>query len=137
MSRNARFIAALALIVVATFPYDFMTHAHWRRVSWVPFTTGIVRPRDMLLNLLLYAPFGACFPGTRTRRVVAFCLLSAFVLSCLLELTQVWSHVRFPSATDVAMNVIGAAAGVCLGWARAHRRQSPGGNASVAELSSR
>ena len=36
------------------------------------------------------------------------------LLSASLELAQVWSHVRFPSATDVVMNVAGSVAGALI-----------------------
>jgi len=36
------------------------------------------------------------------------------LLSASLGLAQVWSHVRFPSATDVVMNVAGSVAGALI-----------------------
>lgn len=108
------FAAAVVLIVVATFPFDFMSHAHWRRVAWVPFLTGTVKPFDLLVNAALYVPFGLFMPiATRRRRLVATFTL-ALVMSLLLESAQVWSHVRFPSMTDVVMNVWGAMFGAWL-----------------------
>jgi glycopeptide antibiotics resistance protein len=110
-----RVAAAIALIVVATFPFDFMSHAHWRRVAWVPFLTGTVKPIDLLVNAALYIPLGLWIPiGSRRARLTTT-FLTALTLSVALESAQVWSHVRFPSATDAVMNVWGAMFG---GWLR-------------------
>ncbi len=121
MTKTAFFILSLGLIVVATFPMDLVTwpHAHWRRVAWVPFATGSVRPVDIILNVALYVPFGIYFPAGSWRRGVAIGVPAALALSGTLEFAQVWSHVRFPSATDVAMNVLGASLGL---WFTRHRR---------------
>ena len=98
-------------IVLVTFPWDLQDHTHWMKVAWVPFLTGVVRPLDAAGNFALYLPFGLLMPGrTRRRRVVA-AVAAAFLLSGLTELGQIWSHVRFPSATDLVMNVLGSAAG--------------------------
>jgi glycopeptide antibiotics resistance protein len=110
------------MVVIATLPMDIQNHPHWQKVAWLPFVTGIVRPHDLIVNALIYVPFGyfrqAC--SGRDRRVTVVAL--AFLLSALLELAQVWSHYRFPSATDVALNVTGALIGAT--WAR--RRLSAG-----------
>ena len=134
MSQRARFVLWLAVIILVTFSYDLVTmpHPHWRRVAWVPFATGIVRPGDMLLNVLLYVPFGVFFPR-RNWSAVALGIPCAFALSSLLELSQVWSHERFPSATDVAMNVSGAAVGLWL----ASRRRAGGDSARLSEAATR
>jgi glycopeptide antibiotics resistance protein len=96
------------VVLIAAVPWgDFVGHSHWTRVVWVPFLTRRLRLPDIGLNLLLCAPIGG-FSGRLFRRP----LLSAFGLSLLLslagELTQVYSHNRFPSATDVTCNVAGA-----------------------------
>jgi glycopeptide antibiotics resistance protein len=66
---------------------------------------------DVILNSMLCAPLGGF-----AVRVFRHPLLSALGLSLLVSLTgewtQVYSHTRFPSATDVACNVAGALAGV-------------------------
>ena len=105
---------AVAAIVAATFPWDLRDHAHWSKVAWIPFATGIVRPTDLLLNAALYLPFGFLLAARMRRAPVVTTVVAALVLSSLMELAQVWSHVRFPSATDVVMNVLGAAIGASL-----------------------
>jgi glycopeptide antibiotics resistance protein len=104
-------LVTLAFIVAVTFPWDLQDHPHWYKVSWLPFVTGIVRPYDLLINTALYFPLGFAIPtlSSRTRVVAAAAL--AIVMSGLLEFAQVWSHVRFPSATDLLMNVMGSIAG--------------------------
>jgi glycopeptide antibiotics resistance protein len=103
--------ATLAFVTALTFPWDLQDHPHWFKVAWLPFVTGIVRPQDLLANAALYFPVGFAMPASSRRtRVVAAAGL-AVVMSGLLELAQVWSHVRFPSATDLVMNVVGSIAG--------------------------
>jgi len=112
-----------ALIALVTLPWDLQNHTHWQKVAWVPFATGIVRPIDLAANVLLYFPLGVAIPATSPRRRVALALFVALALSIFLELAQVWSHSRFPSATDVLMNVVGSVAGALVA-ARAARRDS-------------
>jgi len=71
---------------------------------------------DVVFNVLLYVPFGYLFARSRLGGswVVLTCLAGAVVLSCGTELLQVYSHGRFPSATDVAMNIAGAYIGLRL-----------------------
>ena len=107
-------LAALAFIIAVTIPWDFQDHSHWNKVAWLPFVTGIVRPYDLLLNAALYLPLGYLVPARFRRRGLVAIGGTAFVISGLLELTQVWSHVRFPSATDSVMNVVGSVAGAAL-----------------------
>ena len=80
----------------------------------MPFVTGIVRPVDMLGNAALYFPFGFFLPLRRSRGRLLIAGVLAALLSASLELSQVWSHWRFPSATDVTMNVAGSVAGALV-----------------------
>lgn len=105
--------AAISVAVAVTFPLDLQDHPHWSKVSWLPFT-DIVRPHDLLTNAALYFPVGFFLPS-RSRRVrLASAAGVALLMSALLEFTQVWSHVRFPSTTDLVMNVIGSVAGAVV-----------------------
>jgi glycopeptide antibiotics resistance protein len=113
------FVGAIALIVAVVLPREFQNHAHWTKVRWIPFVTPPVRTWDLAGNVLLYLPFGfasARLPGrargTRT-------ILLAASLSLMTEWGQVYSHDRFPSATDFCCNVIGAGLGALLAarWA--------------------
>ena len=119
-------IAAILLIVV---PWStFQSHSHWARVAWVPFLTGPFRLRDIILNTLLYFPLG--YWHTRAWPLRArwwHTLALALLLASATELTQVFSHRRYPTATDITCNAVGALCGAA--WARARgsagRRHAP------------
>jgi glycopeptide antibiotics resistance protein len=103
---------AVLAIVAATAAWDFLDHPHWYKVSWVPFATGLVRPLDMLANIALYVPLGFLLSFKRRRLLATLAIACA--LSMAMEFTQVWSHSRFPSATDVLLNLVGSYLGVRL-----------------------
>ena len=115
MHRNVLpFLATVVCIIALTFPWDLQNHPHWQKVAWIPFVTGIVRPVDLLGNFALYFPFGFFLPVRRQPARLLIATLLAALLSASLELSQVWSHWRFPSATDVTMNVAGSVAGALV-----------------------
>lgn len=116
MARKSVVTLATFLVALGTFPFDLQDHPHWYKVAWVPFATGIVRPHDIIVNVALYLPLGFSLQAGTVRDRRLLVVLVALALSTLLELTQVWSHWRFPSATDVTMNVAGALLGAV--WAR-------------------
>lgn len=118
-------LAAATAIALVTLPWDIQNHAHWQKVAWVPFTTGIVRPIDLVANATLYFPLGLAIPSASPRRKVALALVVALGMSTLLELAQVWSHSRFPSATDIVMNVVGSVAGALVATGAARRTTTP------------
>ena len=103
---------AVLAIIAATTAWDFLDHPHWYKVSLVPFATGVVRPFDILANIALYVPLGflLSFKGRRLLATLAI----ACTLSVAMEFTQVWSHSRFPSTTDVLLNLVGSYLGVRL-----------------------
>ena len=105
------------LIVLAVVPWaNYQDHSHWPRVGWIPFVSSVVKVRDIAVNLLLYVPWGyfcaRSFPAASRRAWVVVGLASA--LSIITEASQIYSHGRFPSATDVTCNVLGALAGAWL-----------------------
>jgi glycopeptide antibiotics resistance protein len=96
------------LVLVADFPWgDLQNHSDWGRVGWIPFVSPPYRLRDIVLNAILCAPLGG-FAGRMFRWPLSSAFLLALVLSLTGEWTQIYSHTRFPSATDVACNVAGA-----------------------------
>ena len=108
---------SIAVALAADFPWgDFQGHTHWHNVGWIPFVSPPVRPGDIALNLLLFLPLGvfAARRGRAPASALARSALIAFVVSVIGEWTQVYSHTRFPSATDVACNVGGALLGTAL-----------------------
>jgi VanZ family protein len=110
MRRAGLFLSALAALA-ADYPFaDWQDHPHWANVAWVPFASPPVRPVDIALNMLLFAPLGF-FAGLHARSTVRAAALAVAIglpVSLLGEWTQVYSHSRFPSATDVCSNMIGA-----------------------------
>ena len=128
----AALTGSLLLIVMATtMPWSrYVGHPHWRNVEWIPFSYRF-RPEDLLLNVLLFVPFGysavstfSCDEsdedshGAATRRggswipvtvVAAGCLISASV-----ELFQVYCHGRIPTTVDVLSNTLGTYLGARL-----------------------
>jgi glycopeptide antibiotics resistance protein len=115
--RLARAIWAIALALV-TVPFtDLHGHAHWASVGWIPFVTPPVKFTDIAANVIMYVPFGIL--GARRRSAGSTVVRTAgltLALSFSLELTQLFSHTRFASSTDMACDTIGAAAGAFLAW---------------------
>jgi VanZ family protein len=94
---------------------SLQSHPHWARIRWVPFVSPPVRAVDILGNILLYVPFGyfACLHSRR--HAWLWGVAGAALLSGTTEVTQIFSHGRFPSLQDVLMNVLGAVLGVLWG----------------------
>jgi VanZ family protein len=130
MLRRIVLLGWVALVLALTVPWTSLrSHAHWDRVAWIPFQSGIVKFADVGGNIVLYAPLGwwlAQVARPRHADRVVHAALSALLLSTLCESSQVYSHGRFPSATDVAANTIGAVAGALLAiwWMRLKSRSS-------------
>jgi glycopeptide antibiotics resistance protein len=80
-------------------------------VAWIPFVSPPIKILDIVVNLLLYAPWG--YFGARSMRVrrVWVVVALAAMLSFVTEWSQLYSHGRFPSATDLTCNILGAFAG--------------------------
>jgi glycopeptide antibiotics resistance protein len=115
---------SVAVILLIAFPwYSFQGHAHWGHVRWIPFVSPPVSLRDMVLNVLLFMPFGAALThrlrGWRPAPVIAVAAALALALSA--ETAQVYSHGRIPSTTDLITNVAGAGAGAILARRRSTR----------------
>lgn len=107
---------ATGLIVAAVIPWgDFQGHTHWGKVGWIPFVSPPVRLSDIVANILLFFPFGAAVAlNVRGSRCVAVATASGALLSFLGEWAQLYSHTRFPSATDLVTNTVGAALGAAV-----------------------
>lgn len=111
-----------AVIVIGVAPWwSFQPHTHWDRIQWMPFVPPPdLSARDVLVNLILYVPFGL-FAGERRRPWrLGLVVAAAAALSVATEFTQVYSHGRFPATTDVLLNAAGAAVGAFVA-----RRRSP------------
>lgn len=132
MTASIAFVAWSAVILAATVPWtDLVGHTHWGKVQWVPFRSPPVKMFDVLVNVLLYMPFGYAWlrvSWARTRLWQAAAL--AFVLSFAVESSQLYSHSRFPSVQDVLCNVCGA----WVGGRLASRRTIAGAGESLTSL---
>lgn len=107
---RSRLVVWTVVVVAAVVPWIGWTdHAHWDRIQWVPFS-GVYRLRDVVLNVLFYVPIGVFYVQRRPgrARAVAEATLYGLALSALTEFSQVFSHGRFPSVTDLVTNVAGA-----------------------------
>lgn len=117
--RNAGVLLSIAAVLAADLPWgDFHAHTHWGAVGWIPFVTPPVRAADILENIVLFLPLGF-FAGLDARSLVSGLRRGAWLgllVSLVGEWSQLYSHSRFPSATDVSSNLIGAVLGVALAW---------------------
>jgi VanZ family protein len=125
----ARCLGPLALILLATtWPIsDFQNHSHWADVEWVPLSQ-YVRPFDLVANVLLFLPFGLAFAWGGTWKRVGSAVAAALVLSLGVELSQVFTHNRIATATDIVTNTTGALLGALLA---PRRRSQPAPAASA------
>ena len=105
------------MVAVASGPwFGLVDRPQWQRVTWVPFHGFEDRPSDVLVNFLLFVPFGWSFAKTRgvgrsVAVVTVATIAAAAVVSIVVEIPQLFYRLRDPSATDVVMAMCGAAAG--------------------------
>ena len=114
------FLASLAAVLAATLlPWsNFVGHSHWAQVQWIPFYGRRLDWFDIAANAALFVPLGyfaggflaVGLPGKKPLWV----LVGATLLSTSAEFMQIYSHGRFPSATDIGCNVAGAALGLMI-----------------------
>lgn len=106
---------------------SFQDHLHWGSVQWIPFVSPPVRLLEIASNVILYVPFGALFAWTQPTRggVLWRTLAWALLLSGLTEASQLFSHERFPSVTDLVANVLGALVGARAAMARKPKTEQP------------
>ena len=102
------------LILLLVLPWTtFQNHTHWQNVTWIPFASKPDKLRDIVANVLLYVPWGYLLVWQMphaAQRIWLVAILAA-VLSFSTEAAQLYSHGRFPSATDLICNILGALAG--------------------------
>ena len=119
--RNACLLYVVLIVSVLTTPWsEFVGHAHWHKVNWVPFKDTMqlsAFPSNNFLNAIVFAPFGYLYLQSRIRAqklMILEVVLLAALLSTSLEIYKVYCHGRFPSVTDVMMNVIGGVIGATV-----------------------
>ncbi len=117
---------SVLILLVGILPlHNFVGHAHWQYIRWVPTPDQLSSPAilldlgiDAVANILLFVPFG--FLCTLRGRVDTaysprLVLLLAFTLSFGIEYYQVYCHNRSTSLLDLLDNVLGAYLGMRLG----------------------
>jgi glycopeptide antibiotics resistance protein len=118
----------LFTLLVGVLPLrNFVGHAHWEYIKWVPIpTVEDLRSSKYLLdissdivgNALLFLPLGFFLRRLLTSASPIRQLLIAAgiggTLSLSIELYQVYCHNRFPSIFDVITNVSGTLVGLHL-----------------------
>lgn len=103
---------------------NFVGHSHWEYIKWVPTVEQLQSPLivldlalDIVANVLLFVPFGLFYAGRAQAK--DFSLLApitiALILSCGIELYQVYCHNRSTSLLDILNNGFGAYLGLRLG----------------------
>ena len=118
-------------IAVASGPwFGVVGEPQWARVAWVPFRGFEDSPRDMVVNFLMFVPFGWSFVKARPHgRGLLATVAAAAVVSLAVEIPQLFYRLRDPSATDLVMAICGAAAGSVASQTLYRRdpRRAPGG----------
>ena len=110
------------LVIAVSGPwFGVVSHPQWDRVTWIPFFGFEDKPRDVLVNFLLFVPFGWSFAKSRGGRAIGTAVAAGAALSLAVEIPQLFFRLRDPSATDVLMAVCGAGAGSVASQA-GHRR---------------
>jgi glycopeptide antibiotics resistance protein len=101
------------VVAVASGPWFGVVHEpQWSRVTWIPFQGFSDKPRDMLVNFLLFVPFGWSFVKSRSvAHGIWLTMAAAAIVSLAVEIPQLFFRLRDPSATDLVMAVCGACAG--------------------------
>ena len=127
----------ILVIAVASGPwFGVVNHPQWNRVTWIPFHGAEDKPKDVLVNFLLFVPFGWSFAKSSAfakatadkrswRFTLAATIATAAVVSIAVETPQLFYRLRDPSATDVVMAMCGAGAGSLASQAF-HRGDSRG-----------
>ena len=106
---------------------NFVGHAHWEYIKWVPIPTveDLRSPKylldisaDVVGNTLLFLPLGYFLRRLLTSSSPIRPLLIAAgiggTLSLSIELYQVYCHNRFPSIFDIITNMTGTLMGMRL-----------------------
>lgn len=139
MMRLSALLASIAAILAATLlPWsNFVGHAHWAQVQWLPFYGQQLDWVDIAGNVALFLPFGYFAARFRSapgqNQGTLWVLVSATLLSTFAEIVQVYSHGRYPSTLDIGCNVFGAALGLMLSARRLSATQRE--RQAVGELS--
>jgi glycopeptide antibiotics resistance protein len=121
---RAGLVLSLAAALAVDYPWaNWVGHTHWGRVGWIPFYSWPVSIKDIVQNVILFLPAGYFAGIAFGNRARAWAPLLVLPVSLLGEWSQLYSHNRFPSATDVVCNVVGGFVGAWSAGNRAKTRQ--------------
>jgi glycopeptide antibiotics resistance protein len=114
--RRAALVVWTAAIIATGVPFtNLQNHTHWYKVQWIPFYSPPVKLSDIAANIIIYMPLGFLTqPWKDVRARLKRGVIAVALLSTAIETTQLYSHSRFPSSTDIACDVIGAAIGILV-----------------------
>ena len=109
----------IVILVFTVLPLEnFVGHAHWDNVRWIPLYDHPSVLFDIAANVALFVPFGyllkRALSGRSGRQTWILTFLLAGGISTGVEFYQVYCHNRFPSTTDIGSNLLGAIIGVLL-----------------------
>lgn len=116
LSRAVLGYLTLMIAIVTLAPFQFAAAA-------LHGLSPVFQPRDLVLNIVLFIPFGFTWQLGRVRGTAAAWGRAAALggaLSLVIETAQLFAPGRFPSIADVATNTLGAALGALVA-ARATR----------------
>lgn len=103
----------IPIVWLISVPWSVMpeTPAVEGRAHWIPFTDPADKPRDFILNALLFVPFGYSFARWRPRLPLTATVGAAALVSLSAEALQLFGSTRYPSGTDIVAAMTGALAG--------------------------
>lgn len=84
--------------------------SYYNAPRWLPLVP--FEPRDFLVNLLGFVPFGALLAWSRPGRSRGFEVAAIVLLSLAIEISQYWSPYRYPSINDLMLNTLGGVLGL-------------------------
>lgn len=121
LARKLLLVCVVLIAYGSLYPFDFTAGLG----AGVDGLFALHRPSrgDLVANLLLYLPLGACLAvAAASPSWIALAFVAAAAgagLSVVIEVLQVWLPARFTSGTDVLLNIastlLGAAAGQVIG----------------------
>jgi glycopeptide antibiotics resistance protein len=103
----------IPVVWLVSFPWSAMPAdpAASGGAHWIPFTDPADKPRDFILNTLLFVPFGYSFARWRRAWPLLATVAAAAAVSLSAEALQILGTNRYPSGTDVVAAMTGALAG--------------------------
>jgi glycopeptide antibiotics resistance protein len=99
----------IPVVWIVSFPLGLTIEPQWGRMHVLPFLDPADKPADLIVNVLLFVPFG--YSLWRWSGAFLVVLTGALLTSLSAEMLQVFSTLRYPSGTDVVTGAAGAMVG--------------------------